>query len=176
MKKVVCFLLCACAGCLFGCDSDEKSWDDVCEAIFFNEINQADLNKLDKDRVAQVRDVYIEACANLYGGMPNCSNEFLEYYKCAYIDNTSEYWEEQNRLEDECYENYSTDAEETACIDKLNQACRSLEITNDACWKKNESAIEAYMSSSEEGSYLKLKALFDSWGLDIEEYMGEFEG
>ena len=175
MKKVVCFLLCACAGCLFGCDSDsnETTWDDICEG-FYSEFDQSSLSKLSKDQQKQVKDTYVESCAKVYSGLPKCEKEHFDYYKCVYVDNTPEYWEEQNRLEDECDEKSSTDAEFEACVDKLYQACKSVDEAGEACWKKNEDAIETYFNSSSENPYLKVKALFDSWNLDIEDYMEEF--
>ena len=174
MKKIVCSLLCACAGCLFGCDSDDASWEDVCEG-YYSEFDQSDLNKLTKDQQKQVKDTYVKSCAKISSGMPKCEKETFEYNKCVYIDNTSEYWEEQNRLENECYEKSSTDAEEDACIAKLYQACKSSEKTYDACMKENGEALEKYFNSSEaDNPYLKVKALFDSWNLDIDDYMEEF--
>ena len=175
MKKIVCSLLCACAFGLFGCDSDsnETTWEDVCGG-FYSEFDQSSLSKLSKDQQKQVKDTYVEYCAEVYGGMPKCEKEEFEYFKCVYLDNTPEYWEEQNRLEDECGEKYSTDAEVEACVDKLYQACRSLEMTADSCGSKNRDAIDTYFDTVSESPYLKVKALFDSWGLDIEDYMEEF--
>ncbi|MBQ9394509.1 MAG: hypothetical protein IJU23_03200 [Proteobacteria bacterium] len=173
MKKVVCSLLCACAFGLFGCDSDDTSWEDVCESLNVELQTQDGFKSLTKDQQSQVEKTLVDACVKLYDKVPACKDEYFQYYKCAYVDHNSSYWDEQNLKENECREKYDGEEQE-ACVDKLYQACRSVTDTIEVCSEKNSDKLEEYFDSTDE-PYKSLKALFDSWDLDVEDYFDDFD-
>ena len=192
MKKLL-FALGAIALCLAGCDEKNESnspsepqtsqdpsktdpgtssvtINDVCDMML---LSNYDLESLTADQKAQASTAFTNACAAYYTNVPVCKDEFFNYYKCIYVDNTPEYWMEQKNKEYECDEQFEEDAANAACKANLFLACKTPDQTLTDCYHSNEDSLEIYYDEAESGE-AALESLLISWGLDPKDYLGEW--
>ena len=148
-----------------GCD-DGQDWGRICK----NFSGDLELEKqgLTEDQLSEITDLYVDACVDVNSNMPKCGDEYYDYMKCIYIDNPMEYWDEQDNEEDKCYENYTDQAEIDACVDKLYQACRSVDEKLSKCTLEHEDELDAYMESASKNAYKKVQEKLVEWGIPVD--------
>ncbi len=164
MLKRILFLLLMCLAITVatGCDSDDKcsGTECACEALVNDYIK---MDKLTSKQKSEVTNDYVTSCMSVYDNAPACGSEYVDFVICVLVDTPRSYWEEQNELEDDCYEKYHTEDEIRACVGKLYQKCKSLDKAVDACFETNQEALDAYISTKKD-PLLSVKQKIESWG------------